>query len=140
MVNSLKPVNLIFLDSYVLFIIYLAFNWESINCQTNSNVWQLFYYIILILRLLIDQFENNAVISRKLYLILIFVSSGIVLNAMCIYEMATIFQNPEYWAEDGASGYCFSNRILLVGQCILAFLIFIKDIVFAICDQPKEAE
>ncbi len=141
MVNSLKPINLIFFDSYVLFVIYLAMNWATIDCSRYSNIWQLFYYIVLILRLGIDEFENNGVFGRKCYLALIFISSGVILNGMCIYEMYTIFQNPDFFAEDNAdTGYCFSNRILLVGQCILGFLIFIKDIVYAICDRPKDEQ
>ena len=54
--------------------------------------------------------------------------------------MVTIFQNPDYFGEDSSAGACFSNRILLVGQCVLAYLIFIKDIIFAICDKPQEKE
>ena len=99
MVSNLKPINLIFFDSYVLFIIYLAMNWNMIDCSTYSNVWQLFYYILLVLRLGIDEAENNQIIQRKCYLGCIFASS-LILVAMSIYEMVTIFDNPDYFASD----------------------------------------
>ena len=84
MVNNLKPINLIFFDSYVLFIIYLGMNWEMINCSTYSNIWQLIYYIVLLLRLGIDEAENNQIIQRKCYLASIFTSS-LILVGMSIY-------------------------------------------------------
>jgi hypothetical protein len=54
MVSSLKPINLILFDTYVLALIYLALTWKYIDCNTKSNVWELFYYLVLIGRLLID--------------------------------------------------------------------------------------
>ena len=99
MSNSLKPINLIFFDSYVLFIIYLAVNWNAINCSTYSNIWQLCYYVVLVLRLGIDEAENSQVIGRKCFLVLIFISS-LVLVGMGVYEMYTIYMNPSYFAVD----------------------------------------
>lgn len=99
MSNKLKPINLIFFDSYLLFILYLALNWQPINCSTNSNIWQLFYYIVLVLRLGIDEAENSQVIGRKCFLFMIFASS-LILVGMGAYEMYTIYNNPNAFASD----------------------------------------
>lgn len=55
MISSIKPFNLLLLDTYILALIYLFIKWTLIDCGTHSNIWQLFYYIVLILRLVIDE-------------------------------------------------------------------------------------
>lgn len=39
MISSIKPINIILLDTYILAILYLAITWKYINCGTNSNIW-----------------------------------------------------------------------------------------------------
>jgi len=54
MVSSIKPINIILFDGYILAFLYLAITWQYIDCGTHSNIWQLIYYLILFVRLLID--------------------------------------------------------------------------------------
>ena len=37
MISSIKPINIILLDTYFLGLLYLAITWKDINCNTNSN-------------------------------------------------------------------------------------------------------
>ena len=97
MLTTLKPLNIILFDTYMLAILYLALTWKYINCSTNSNIWELFYYIVLFLRLFIDEMESNSKITKQTFNILIFVSSFVVLAGMSTYEIVIIVQNREYF-------------------------------------------
>ena len=138
MITSLKPINLILFDTYILAILYLAITWKYICCNTSSNVWELFYYLILLVRLLIDELENNSKISKNVYYALLFTSSFVVLNAMCIYESVTIAKNPQHFDDPKHTSSCFQNRILLVGECVFGFLICIKDVFVVIKKKSKD--
>lgn len=138
MISSLKPINLILFDTYILAVLYLAITWQYINCNTNSNVWQLFYYIVLFLRLFIDEAENNSKISKKAYYILTFITSYGILFGMCTYEIVTIATHPEDFDDPNHTSSCYQNRILLVGQCVFAYLICIKDVLVVMYDKSKE--
>lgn len=137
MITSLKPINIILFDTYILGILYLAISWEYINCNTNSNIWELFYYLLLIIRLVIDELENNAFISNKFYTILILITSFGVLFGMCTYEIVRIAQNPQDFDDPKHTSSCFQNRILLVGECIFGYLICIKDVLVIIYNKSK---
>lgn len=138
MISSLKPINLILFDTYILAILYLAITWQYINCNTHSNIWQLFYYLILLLRLLIDEAENNSILSKKLYYTLIFISSFVFLFGISTYEIVTIVTHPEDFDDPEHKSSCYQNRILLMAQCIFAYLICIKDVLVLLYDKSKE--
>ena len=128
MIKTLKPFNLLLFDSYILALLYLFITWNKINCGLHCNIWQLFYYLVLFARLVFDELENNSKITKKIYWILTFISSGVVLLGMGIYELVAIFSNPEDFNDPDMKSSCFENRILLVGQCIIGFLIIGKDV------------
>lgn len=138
MITSLKPINLILFDTYILAILYLAITWKYIGCNTSSNVWELFYYLILLVRLLIDELENNSKISKNVYYVLLFASSFGALNAMCIYESVTIAKNPQDFDDPKHTSSCFQNRILLVAECVFGFLICAKDIFVVFYEKSKD--
>lgn len=88
-INNLKPINIILFDTYLIALFYLIFTWQYVDCNTNSNIWQLFFYLILFARLVIDELENNDIIGTKPYSIAILISS-VVLAGMSIYECIAI--------------------------------------------------
>lgn len=138
MVTSIKPINIILVDTYFLGLIYLFITWQYINCNTNSNIWELFYYLVLLLRLVIDELENNNKISKTVYTVLIFISSFIVLLGMCTYEVVIIARNSQDFDDPDHKSSCFQNRIFLVGQCVIGFAICIKDILVYLYDKSKQ--
>lgn len=138
MVTSIKPINIILVDTYFLGLIYLFITWQYINCNTNSNIWELFYYLVLLLRLVIDELENNNKISKTVYTVLIFISSFIVLLGMCAYEVVIIARNSQDFDDPDHKSSCFQNRIFLVGQCVIGFAICIKDILVYLYDKSKQ--
>ena len=107
MISSIKPFNLLLFDMYFLCILYLFIKWNLINCGTHSNVWQLFYYIVLVLRLLIDELESNAKLSREKYWVLTFISSALVLLGMGIYELVAIFTNSDQFDDPDKRSSCY---------------------------------
>ena len=125
LINTLEPQNILLLNFYIIPLLQIAFNWSSSDCGTNSNVWQLFFVLTLIVRILIDQLYNNAHISRKLFTILMFITSGVILLTLGIWESYVISTNQEEFTT-----FCFQNRIVFVSEIILCFLALIKDIIF----------
>lgn len=138
MVTSIKPINIILVDTYFLGLLYLFITWQYINCNTNSNIWELFYYLVLLLRLVIDELENNNKISKTVYTVLIFISSFIVLLGMCTYEVVIIARNSQDFDDPDHKSSCFQNRIFLVGQCVIGFAICIKDVLVYLYDKSKQ--
>lgn len=138
MVTSIKPINIILVDTYFLGLLYLFITWQYINCNTNSNIWELFYYLVLLLRLVIDELENNNKISKNVYTVLIFISSFIVLLGMCTYEVVIIARNSQDFDDPDHKSSCFQNRIFLVGQCVIGFAICVKDVLVYLYDKSKQ--
>jgi hypothetical protein len=138
MVTSIKPINIILVDTYFLGLLYLFITWQYINCNTNSNIWELFYYLVLLLRLVIDELENNNKISKTVYTVLIFISSFIVLLGMCTYEVVIIARNSQDFDDPDHKSSCFQNRIFLVGQCVIGFAICVKDVLVYLYDKSKQ--
>lgn len=138
MISSIKPMNIILLDTYFLGLLYLAITWKDINCNTNSNIWELFYYLVLLARLLIDELENNSIIAKTTYTVCIFISSFLVLMGLCVYELVVIVNNREDFDDPDHKSSCFQNRIFLVGQCAIGFAICIKDVLVYLYDKSKQ--
>lgn len=107
MISSLQPFNLLLFDMYFLAFLFLFINWNSVNCGTHSNVWQLFYYIVLTARLVFDELENNAIIAKTVYWILTFISSCVVLLGMGIYELVAIYTHAEDFNDPTMKSSCF---------------------------------
>ena len=126
LINTFQPQNILLLNFYVIPLMQILFNWSEGSCGTNSNVWQLFFVLILISRIFIDELYNNSHIKQRLFQILMFLTSGVGLLTMGVYESWTIAAHPEEFA----SKVCFQNRIVYVSECILCFLILIKDVIF----------
>ena len=74
-----------------------------------------------------------------MYRVGIFITS-VILVGMCIYEMVAVFSNASSFDDPDKKSSCYQNRILLVGQCIIGYLILIKDIVTLCYDQTKESQ
>ena len=94
MFSSLKPINIILFNTYIIALIYLLMTWNYVSCGTSSGYWELFFYLILFARLFIDELENNSKISENLALILMTSSSVICLFALSTYELLKIHDNP----------------------------------------------
>ena len=138
MVSSIKPINIILVDTYFLALMYLFITWRYINCGTNSNIWELFYYLVLLARLFIDELESNSKITKKTYTVCTFISSFVVLMGMCIYELVAIANNSKEFDDPDHKSPCFQNRIFLVGQCAFGFIICIKDVLVFLYDKSKQ--
>lgn len=128
MISSIKPLNLLLADAYALAIIYLLIKWSVTECNTYSNVWEFFYYLTLVLRLIADEMESNSIISNKMYWAFTLFTSFGVLMGMGIYEMVTIYTHPEDFSDPKRLSPCFQNRILFVAECIIGFVIIVKDV------------
>lgn len=128
MISSIKPLNLLLADAYALAIIYLLIKWSVTECNTYSNVWEFFYYLTLVLRLIADEMESNSIISNKIYWAFTLFTSFGVLMGMGIYEMVTIYTHPEDFSDPKRLSPCFQNRILFVAECIIGFVIIVKDV------------
>lgn len=128
MIGSIKPLNLLLADAYALAIIYLLIKWSVTECNTYSNVWEFFYYLTLVLRLIADEMESNSIISNKMYWAFTLFTSFGVLMGMGIYEMVTIYTHPEDFSDPKRLSPCFQNRILFVAECIIGFVIIVKDV------------
>lgn len=63
-----------------------------------------------------------------------FLSSGVLLLALCIYQSYTIATNSSNFYYDATAKIgnevCFQNRIIFVGEIIIGFLTLFKDIYF----------
>lgn len=138
MISSIKPINIILLDTYFLGLLYLAITWQYIGCNTNSNVWELVYYVVLVARLVIDELENNSIISKCTYNVAIFISSFLVLAGLCAYELVVISQHSAEFDDPDHKSSCFQNRIFLVGQCAFGFAICVKDVLVYLYQKSKE--
>lgn len=55
MITSIKPMNLVLFNTYTVLLVFLSLNWQNSSCEISSNIWELFYYIILYSRLLIHE-------------------------------------------------------------------------------------
>lgn len=73
-----------------------------------------------------------------MYWIITFISSGVVLLGMGIYELVVIFSNPQDFNDPEMKSSCFENRILLVGQSIIGFLIIVKDVIVFFYERSPE--
>lgn len=138
MIKTLKPFNLLLFDSYILALFYLFITWNKINCGLHCNIWQLFFYFVLFARLAFDELENNLKISKKMFWIITFISSGVILLGMGIYELVVIFSNPQDFNDPEMKSSCFENRILLVGQSIIGFLIIVKDVIVFLYEKSQD--
>lgn len=94
MIKKLKPLNILLVNLYVIMFLQLFLNWNYTACQTFSNVWALCIYIMLVLRIAIDEIYNNEISSFKAYAIFSFVLSA-VMTGLGIYETVTILTHLE---------------------------------------------
>lgn len=57
---------------------------------------------------------------------------------ICTYEIITIVDNSSNFDDPNHKSSCFQNRILLMGQCIIGYLICIKDFLVFLYDKSKQ--
>lgn len=89
MIKTLRPLNILLVNLYVIMFLQLFLNWNFTGCQTFSNVWALCIYILLVLRIVIDELHNNKIAPYKSYAALSLLLSS-VMTGLGIYETVTI--------------------------------------------------
>lgn len=135
-IKTLEPINVILANIYIVMLVQLAFNWNNTDCSTNSNIFQIAFILTLVLRLLLQEWYLNKIISHKIYTGLMLISSGAFLTGLCVYESFIISQNWQQFSYDVKSNSgsltCYQNRIVFVAEIIIGFLAVAKDVVLII--------
>jgi hypothetical protein len=90
MIKSLDATNIVLLNIILIMIIQLALNWQAANCGTDSNLFQLAFIIIIIVRIFTQEADNNKIIEKRTFKAVMLFTSGCLLTALGIYEAYTI--------------------------------------------------
>jgi hypothetical protein len=52
MIKSLEPVNIVLANLYFIMTIQLALNWQTADCNTQSNFFQLVFIAVMLARII----------------------------------------------------------------------------------------
>lgn len=133
-VTQLDPLTVLLANIYLVMIVQLILNWQAANCGTSSYLFQLAFILIMAGRLVLQEFYNNKIMPKKIFASLMFLSSGVLLLGLGIYQSYTISTHSSDFFYDAntktGSEVCFQNRIIFVGEIIIGFLTLFKDIYF----------
>lgn len=121
------------MNLYFIMTLQLALNWESSNCNTHSNLFQLVFIIVLVCRIIAQEAAINRALSRKTYRTIMLVSSGCFLTGIGVYEAIKLAWNSSDFDYDPNTKIgnlvCYQNRIVFVAEIVACFLIVAKDII-----------
>lgn len=144
MVSSLEPVNILLMNLYFIMTLQLALNWESANCNTHSNLFQLVFIIVLVARVIAQEAAINKVLSSKAYRNIMLVTSGCFLTGIGVYEAIKLAWNSGNFDYDPNTKVgnlvCYQNRIVFVAEIVACFLTVAKDIVTIVMGKEELVE
>ena len=137
---TLEPSTIILANIYLIMSLQLGLNWNHTDCNTNSYLFQLGFIIIYVIRLFFQEWYNNQIIRRSIWIFLS-VLSLILLVSLGGYQAYTVFENPDdfYYNADTNEGnqICFQNRIVFLGEVLIMFLTPFKDFYFICCAKDE---
>lgn len=84
-ISTLEPTNIILANIYFIMILQIALNFQSANCNTNSNLFQVAFITIMLIRIILQELYLNRYITKKLYKPLMLFSSGFLLTGIAAF-------------------------------------------------------
>lgn len=90
MVSTLEPVNVVLANLYLIMLLQNGFNWNSADCNTASNFFQLAFILIMLLRIIAQEAYLNRAISLKAFKAVMLISSGCFLTGLGVYQSITL--------------------------------------------------
>ncbi len=85
MIKSLEAVNIVLVNIFFIMILQLALNWQAADCDTGSNLFQLAFILIYLVRMATQEAHNNKGISSRTFKIVTLITSGCFLTALGVY-------------------------------------------------------
>ena len=141
MAAVLDASTIVLLNIYLIMALQLGFNWNNTACNTDSNLFQLGFIVLMSIRLFFHELYNNRKFGKGVSAFFNFLLSGLLL-ALGIYQAITVFKNPSdfYYDPTTKSGneICFQNRIVFVGEIIIIGFTVVKDVYFVCCQTDNE--
>ena len=135
-IKTIEATDILLANIYLIMLIQIAANWKDADCSTGSNLFQLAFILIMNCRLVVQEAAFNHFMSKKLYKILSFVTSSVLLLALGIYQIFNISTHSDAFFYDPkakvGNEICYQNRIVFVGEIVIIFLTITKDVYFHI--------
>jgi hypothetical protein len=97
--TSLRPVNLLLANVYLIMLLQIALNWGAADCRTSSNSYQLAFVVIVIGRLVIDEIYHNGVVGRMPFVVCTFITTALLVG-FAIYQSVVVANNPDAFHYD----------------------------------------
>lgn len=128
--------NIVLVNIFFIMLVQLGLNWQASDCDTRSNLFQLAFILIYLIRMATQEAHNNKAIPPGVYKAITLFTSGCLLTALGVYESYVIAANSNSFEYDPKTKIgnlvCYQNRIVFVGEIIICFLTVIKDIVVVV--------